>query len=500
MNLSTVAAMLDPNLLILSDLHLGEDIKPGIAIGTLRRLVRLERELCAFLAHYTAHRDDERPWRLVINGDMVDFLGVTVMPGPDDLGVGDEIENDEKTYGLGSHPRAAQKKLEYVLARHVEVFTRLAEFVAAGNHLDVVVGNHDTEFAWPLVQEAFFAGLERLVPDARLRERVAFHPWFYFEEGIAWVEHGHQYDAYCSFDYALAPATAVRPGTRAATKIGGNPGHDADAEAEAEADDAETDELALTMGNASMRYISNQEGGYQDGQELWTLSDYLKWAFGRGLGPALRLCRNFSTMCVRVIRGARRLRAPAAMARRKAHHRARLARLSQRFALGEDALDAIHAMHQQPIAAHLGAVLRALMLDRVILAMTAVVVVLGLVLALPWAWGAAASALVITVATLVAVRLGKMRESADPRPQMRDVTRKILKRVSARYVIFGHTHEAVAEQLDDGATYFNTGTWLDGDGEHQGRAAFTHVLIKRGKTAVKGVLCAWRGGRSEAIS
>src|SRR5262245_10810948 len=68
------------NILLISDLHLGEDIKPATRMGQLRHMVMLERELLAFLSHYTKVRHDGRPWRLVVNGDMVDFLAVCLLP------------------------------------------------------------------------------------------------------------------------------------------------------------------------------------------------------------------------------------------------------------------------------------------------------------------------------------------------------------------------------------------------------------------------------------
>src|SRR5438309_58853 len=121
---------LDKNILVISDLHLGEDLRPGVAnVSYLRHLVKLERELEAFLAHYTEHRIDERPWRLVVNGDMVDFMSVMILPEP-----GDDDEED-KLYGLGFGERQSQKKLERVIARHQGVFGRLAAFVHAGNDL-----------------------------------------------------------------------------------------------------------------------------------------------------------------------------------------------------------------------------------------------------------------------------------------------------------------------------------------------------------------------------
>jgi len=121
---------LDKNILVISDLHLGEDLRPGGAnVSYLRHLVKLERELENFLAHYTAHRLDDRPWRLVVNGDMVDFMSVMILP---DEKAGDDTDDEDKLYGLGFGERQSQKKMERVIARHQGVFKRLGEFVAAG--------------------------------------------------------------------------------------------------------------------------------------------------------------------------------------------------------------------------------------------------------------------------------------------------------------------------------------------------------------------------------
>ena len=75
------------NLLIISDLHLGEDLKPATKSGYLHHVPMLERQLTSFLEHYRRYRRDGRPWELIVNGDMVDFISGRVL---DSMG----IEND----------------------------------------------------------------------------------------------------------------------------------------------------------------------------------------------------------------------------------------------------------------------------------------------------------------------------------------------------------------------------------------------------------------------
>ncbi len=144
----TNSGMLEPNLLVISDLHLGEDLKPFSAEGEnpvswLRHVVKLERALEAFLEHHTWNRQDGRPWRLIVNGDMVDFLSVCLLPTD-----GDGSDDDERQFGVGTHALAAVRKIESVAKRHASIFQRLSAWIAAGHELHVVLGNHDVEFHW----------------------------------------------------------------------------------------------------------------------------------------------------------------------------------------------------------------------------------------------------------------------------------------------------------------------------------------------------------------
>src|SRR5437868_1490796 len=77
----------------------------------------------------------------------------------------------------------------------------LAIVLAAGHEVVLLPGNHDIEIQWPPVRRQ----IERAVL-CRVRERVAseaevtaagarlkFPPWFWYEPGRVWIEHGCQY-------------------------------------------------------------------------------------------------------------------------------------------------------------------------------------------------------------------------------------------------------------------------------------------------------------------
>ena len=70
------------NLLVLSDLHLGQDLKASKGSQRLAesRESRLDHELASFLDHHATHRAGSKPWRLVLNGDIVDFVAIGFSP------------------------------------------------------------------------------------------------------------------------------------------------------------------------------------------------------------------------------------------------------------------------------------------------------------------------------------------------------------------------------------------------------------------------------------
>ena len=245
---------LEKNILVISDLHLGEDLRPTTAsVSYLRRLAKLERELVAFLDHYTGVRADGRPWRLVVNGDMVDFMSIQIMPEAD---APIPASDEERRFGLAHGERQSQHKLERVIERHPAVFDALGRFVAAGNELVVVVGNHDVEFHYPGVQQRFVDALARRGAAA---ERIRFCAWFYYEEQVVYAEHGHQYDEFCSFDYQLHPVA----------NDGG---------------------VALSVAHAGVRYFANVVPQMDlHCAEGWGFFDWVRWGRAQGARSIARI-------------------------------------------------------------------------------------------------------------------------------------------------------------------------------------------------------------------
>jgi UDP-2,3-diacylglucosamine pyrophosphatase LpxH len=459
---------LPPNLLIISDLHLGEDCKPEVHMTYLRRLVTLERKLVDFLEYYSEVRLGGRPWRLIINGDMVDFMHVHLVP--EDWGEDPDVgpTEEERRFGLGTGPRAVDRKLRRILARHPSVFLRLARFVEAGNELVVIAGNHDVEFHWPQVQEQFKQRLAELVGEES-RERVlngiTVHPWFYCEPGLIYVEHGHQYDATASWDALLDPRPNRSDG-----------------------------ELELNLSSASIRYFVNLNPQMDPhGKSDWSMRQFLVWAISQGLAKSLRIAYYYGYLSWRLINLWRQY-GHEGRVRRRALHLERLYKMAESFGLPAEVVLRLDELRRQPITATLWGVLRVTYVDRLlIMGGTMAIAVAAWTLLGPF-WAAGTSAVAVVAALWLSRREGRKR-NLDPAHWMPATAAKIQRQVDVPVVVFGHTHNAAQEPLEGGAWYFNTGTWIDGQDAGDG-VPFTHLLVERTEAGVQAGMYRWQERRS----
>ncbi|MFH1648464.1 MAG: metallophosphoesterase [Patescibacteria group bacterium] len=196
-------------LIIISDLHLSEGWNP-----ITKRLSRNEDfffdlNFQRFLQHLAGKA--ERGgffYRLIINGDFVDFLQFTSVP-KDETIKGEVITKRERELGLGTSTIKTLWKLNILMSGHWIFFYALKEFILRGNEVIIIPGNHDIEWMIPEVQERFKEKLSSDIPEDKKSEfiqRIQFVPWFYYDPNLSvFVEHGSQYDDLNSFDYFLYP-------------------------------------------------------------------------------------------------------------------------------------------------------------------------------------------------------------------------------------------------------------------------------------------------------
>ncbi len=464
------------SFLLFSDIHLGADLVDHVrpwkrAEG--RGDPGVDKDLAAMLDHYREGVAPDERWTAIIAGDLVDFIGMNLSIA-DHAGVETTLTAEEHEHGLGSAKDHAAAKVRATAERHPAVFAALGRFVAAGHSLVVVRGNHDLDFHWEAAQDAFVAAMAKRSGSnlEDLRSRVEFHAWFYYVEGLLFVEHGHQYDAMCNYPNLLAP---VRP------------------------DDPER--LEWSFSDWLLRTVARPTPGLgADGHQNKGMGEY--WAFARSVGLVgmLRLGYRFVRAIGAGIRTGRE-RLGEAADKIKGQHDKAMEKLADRFRTPLDQLRKVADLWPAPVTRGALSVLRSVFMDRVVgVALAALLVGLLATAGAPlWLLGGVTAA--ASVALFFYFRgAGKIRQrEVNPEAMMKAGARKVSKIMPSRFVVMGHTHHPCVEELGDGATYVNLGHWgvddLDGVAEDPPR---THLVLKAAGKEFIAELRRWISGSGPA--
>ncbi len=429
------------NLLIVSDLHLGGPLRPApgldpaaplrVGFGALRQVVRLDHALARFVDHHRTHgpRGGGR-WTLLFNGDSIDFLHMDLRPDGRDAPAPDA---DEALHGLAFEAHRAVWKMGIIAAYHRRTFAALARFVEAGHRLVLVVGNHDVDLWFGDVRAAFVeqVALHADEPEA-VRAGVRFEPWFFYEPGRAYIEHGHRFDPYATFPDPLAPLAADRDG-----------------------------HLAPNFGHFGLRYFCNRVRSFPvHDLDTWTLGDLWRWmkrhsplVLARAAWQTVAFLWHYARATTRD-RLSRRRREAATRARR----RARLRKFAARYGMPLARILALDGLRRPHIGQSLPRLAHGMMFDRIMLVL---IVVAGLVAGFAADDAETGTWLAMGVlggSALAWWRLDRTRPSADIHPQLGRIARRIGRLTGAPIVVFGHTHRPVLRRL--GRTrWLNPGAW-----------------------------------------
>lgn len=461
------------SLIVLSDVHLGSDL---VAHGsaTRRRSREIDAELVRLIDHYRDHSPRAGRWRLVIAGDLIDFIGM-VIPS-DQVPLETAPSEEERAHGLGNARDHAVAKMRAVAERHREVFDALGAFVAEGHAMTVIHGNHDLELHWEDVRremtqtvwiaaEAYAAERGRTLTRNVFLRRIEYSPWFFYRDGVAYIEHGHQYDAYCSTDHLLAPLSPADPRR-----------------------------VARGFCDVLLRFVVRQTPGLSEhGHESMGIVDYLR--FGHRLGPSGMLALGFRfARAVRELFRLRREHLRGATQEILAQHEQAMARLARARRLGLRRVRALWKLQATPITRSISGILGSLLLDRLALGGLSVALLVGLAVTGLFEPFALLGAVVVVPTWLFGERVLTRRRKIDAVGELAARAGAIASLFPAPFIVMGHTHVPAREALAGDATYINVGSWAEDDGDAF-PASRAHLVIHPGAERPVAHFLRWDGER-----
>lgn len=407
------------HMLILSDLHLWQVTDhEDMWMRYRHRRFSPDAQLAELLGRVYAEIGDAE-LELILNGDIFDFdippvVGGHAVPAPSPRTAAEAVD-----------------RLAAILDDHELFLITLAGVLARGGRVVLVSGNHDIQLGFPEVQtylrQRLTRTLRRQFPHAAFLQRrplLLFRSWYYQAACGVHIEHGNQYDLYCSVPdptAPLGPRNRLRPnaGSLVIEHLIGHLGYFNP--------NVESSFLLTTR-----EYLAHWQTYYQRSRR----SLIGRWFFG-SLRIIWELARTYG------FRGARwPFRSPLAQRRNN--------QLPQYGELEHAALFALPDV---------GAAMKLLCVDRVLTALAAVCA-LFLSLALP--------ALFVPLLLLLLGFLYRLRSKAaaaglaggfqEVSEQVAQSARAIARIHAARAVVFGHTHKA-AGTWENGVFFGNCGTW-----------------------------------------
>jgi len=371
--------------------------------------------------------------------------------------------------------------MDRVLDGHPVAFQAMAEFLARGNRVTIIKGNHDVQFFWTDAQDALRNRLVRLAPRgkaAAVRRNLEFLPWFFHIPGFVYIEHGNQYEPATSFGNFLAPILPFD------TPDAGR-------------------HIELDLGSFLVRYFSNRMEVLDIRADNYRpLAQYLQMFFREHplvflstARDALRYLSKTVAKAHRTARG-RKSRAYRDIVERNAKLlRGEAVRAADRSPAAVEelhrALQDITARKATPILStgvnrYLRSLLRKPVRALLWIAPLYLMVFVADAVEVLTAWLTSGSSVWVqdvwrllvfvrvphlllagvVVAVALAVRQSFQRlnqrddRREDPVALLRRAAAYAAGRLKVRYVVFGHSHAEDCQVYQGGGAYFNSGTWI----------------------------------------
>lgn len=235
---------------IISDLHLCEAQKPDPKHPLWKKYKTREfffdEEFKNFLQHII-EKAKGRKIELILNGDIFDFDSCMAFPKNAPY----KVSWIEKKCGLFPQEIKSSYKIRRILQDHKVWVKALSDFIRKGHHVVFIVGNHDLELHYKIVQDNIIESLNLSQEDSHL---IRFCSWFYISNQDTLIEHGNQYDPYCLCQNPISPMV------QRLNRV----------------------EVRIPFGNLTCRYMVNQMGFFNphaDSNFIMTVKEYIKFFF-----------------------------------------------------------------------------------------------------------------------------------------------------------------------------------------------------------------------------
>ncbi len=428
------------NLLVLSDLHLGEQM-PGESRESVElRSRQIDNRFSSFLSYFTQHKKNNLPWRLIIAGDLLDFMRTHVF-----LPESPEVTPDDvSAWKIPPHDlEGSLLKLDQIFRLHKLAFIALSQFINDGNELVLISGNHDSELNWPELQEAFRSNLydiaSQFAPNIdreTFYQRIKFSPWFYYEVGRIYVEHGHLYDPYNVIDDFLNPgATHPQKEVLSPSHIvskGQNPCQEA-------------------LSKISLEHLDS-----------WDFNALVDWFLLLNWQLRKKVFLQISSLALQLLVTAWNRQFRKTLTMDPKEQEKAFQKISEEQKIELDILRKLKDFSTPPIYDKFFDTLQALYIDRLILLLLTTMI---MTFALLVPWNPTIRALIMTMTATLTVYLytflARRRPVSESIPGLIYASLQIATLLQVPFVVFGHVHQFQHKKLDDDKTYINIGTWCE---------------------------------------
>lgn len=397
----------------LSDIHLCEiERTDGLWMRYRQAPYAPDRDIASMLDALRAEIAPGDELTLVFNGDIFDFDAPRV------------IDGQSVFHDLPRTVEHALPALHAMLDDHPAFVDAVGRVLAGGHRVVFVTGNHDVQLTLPEVRAALADRLSAAAGrDAR--DQVLFRAWFHETEDGIILEHGHQYDAYCSYRTPMAPFGA------------------------------DAGEIQPTMGSLCTRNLVSRMGYFNphvDGSFMLSAFGYVAHWARYYLFSRRSLAITYLRGMVRTVIELIRRRFPGDRGRRREN----LAAAARETGSPVRAVARHARLFAPPAEDRLHTVLREFWVDRV--ALGALALALGALFFLlargPFVAGAA-----VVPALFVTYELSLPKTALDDTwRRVQRVARRVARAHRARAVVFSHTHKPEGV-WEEGVFYGNTGSW-----------------------------------------